>query len=188
MKHRLVLFATAIVAVGSLSLAACSSSDSTSTSTTSTTASSGAQVTDTECPFTGTVGTSSGGTASVASNLTSISTSKEGCADDIQLKMSAGVGPWSAQYVTGQAKDATGAAIASQGAATLVVTFKNGSWSGTPAIPTTVLPVQLDYVKSINVASGPDGSVLVVFGLSAQKPYVATDSGQSPGYLTLGIG
>lgn len=187
MKNRLALIAAGGALAMLLPIAACSSSSS-SNSTTSTTASSGQQVTDTECPFTGTVGTSSGGKAGTASNLTSIVPSKQGCADNLQLKLSGAVGSWSIAYATGPVTDATGATVATQGAATLVVTMPQGTWSGSPAAPTTVLPVQLDYVKSINVVNGPSGNLLVVFGLSAKKPYVASDSPETPGYITLGIG
>ena len=186
MKIRQTLIATAAVVALFVPVVACSSSSS-SNSTTSTTASSGEQVTDTACPFTGTVGSSSGGKAGTASALGSITTSKEGCVDNIQLKMGTGVGSWTAAYATGPVVDASGKTVASQGAATLVVTLQSGSWSGTPAAPTTVLPVQLDYVKSIDVVNGPGSSLLVVFGLSAQKPYQASDS-QNPAYISLGIG
>jgi hypothetical protein len=37
------------------------------------------------------------------------------------------------------------------------------------------------------VVSGSNGSLLVVFGLSAKKPYQASDS-QNPAYISLGIG
>jgi len=188
-KNRLVLLAIAAVSIGALSLSACSSSDSSSNSTTSTTASSGPQVTDPDCSaFTGTVGTSSGGTASVTSTLSSITTNKEGCVDNIQLEMTGGVGSWTVAYATAPVTDSTGATVAVQGAATLVVTLKGGTWSGTPAAPTTVLPVQLDYVESIDVVTGSDGALLVVMGLSDQKPYVASDSAETPGYISLGIG
>jgi hypothetical protein len=42
-------------------------------------------------------------------------------------------------------------------------------------------------VQSINVVAGPNGSLLVAFGLSAKKPYQASDS-QTPAYISLGIG
>lgn len=186
MKIRRTLIATAAAVALFVPVVACSS-DSSSNSSTSTTVTSGEQVTDTACPFTGTVGTTSGGKAGTASALGSIVTSKEGCVDNIQLKMGSGVGAWSAAYATGPVVDASGATVAAQGEATLVVTLQQGSWSGTPAAPTTVLPVQLDYVKSINVVNGPSGSLLVVFGLSAKKPYQASDS-QNPAYVSLGIG
>jgi hypothetical protein len=183
-KNRLALAAVALVVL--VPLAACSSDSS--TSSTSTTASSGSQVTDTNCPFTGTTGQSSGGTAGTAAALSTITTSKQGCVDNIQLKMTGGVGAWTVAYATGPVTDASGATIAAQGAASLVVTIQSGSWSGSPAAPTTVLPIQLDYVQSINVASGPGGTLLVVFGMSAKKPYQASDSAQTPGYISLGIG
>lgn len=186
MKIRRTLIATAAAVALFVPVAACSS-DSSSNSSTSTTVTSGDQVTDTACPFTGTLGTTSGGKAGTASALGSIVTSKEGCVDNIQLKMGSGVGAWTAAYATGPVLDASGATVAAQGDATLVVTLQQGSWSGTPAAPTTVLPVQLDYVKSINVVNGPSGSLLVVFGLSAKKPYQASDS-QNPAYVSLGIG
>lgn len=184
MKNRLALAAVALAVL--VPLAACSSDSS--TSSTSTTASSGSQVTDTNCPFTGTTGQSSGGTAGTATALSTITTSKQGCVDNIQLKMTGGVGAWTVAYATGPVTDASGATIAAQGAASLVVTIQSGSWSGSPAAPTTVLPVQLDYVQSINVASGPGGTLLVVFGMSAKKPYQASDSAQTPGYISVGIG
>lgn len=184
MKNRLALAAVALVVL--VPLAACSSDSS--NSSTSTTASTGPQVTDQTCPFTGTTGQSSGGTAGTATALSTITTSKQGCVDNIQLKMTGGVGAWTVAYASGPVTDASGATIAAQGAASLVVTIQSGSWSGSPAAPTTVLPIQLDYVKSINVASGPGGSLLVVFGLSAKKPYQASDSAQTPGYISLGIG
>jgi len=183
-KNRLALAAVALAVL--VPLAACSSDSS--TSSTSTTASSGSQVTDTNCPFTGTTGQSSGGTAGTATALSTITTSKQGCVDNIQLKMTGGVGAWTVAYATGPVTDASGATIAAQGAASLVVTIQSGSWSGSPAAPTTVLPVQLDYVQSINVASGPGGTLLVVFGMSAKKPYQASDSAQTPGYISVGIG
>ena len=186
MKIRRTLIATAAAVALFVPVAACSS-DSSSNGSTSTTVTSGDQVTDTACPFTGTLGTTSGGKAGTASALGSIVTSKEGCVDNIQLKMGSGVGAWTAAYATGPVLDASGATVAAQGDATLVVTLQQGSWSGTPAAPTTVLPVQLDYVKSINVVNGPSGSLLVVFGLSAKKPYQASDS-QNPAYVSLGIG
>ena len=186
MKIRRTLIATAAAVALFVPIAACSSGSSSNAST-STTAMSGNQVTDTACPFTGTVGSSSGGKAGTASVLGSIVTSKEGCVDNIQLKLGTVTGAWTAAYATAPVVDASGATVATQGSATLVVTFAQGSWSGTPAAPTTVLPVQLDYVKSINVVSGPNGSLLVVFGLSAKKPYQASDS-QTPAYVSLGIG
>lgn len=186
MKIRQTLIATAAAVALFVPVAACSS-DSSSSSSTSTTASSGQQVTDTTCPFTGTVGSSSGGKAGTTSALGSVTTSKEGCVDNIQLKMGSGVGSWTAAYATAPVVDATGKTVAAQGAATLVITLQSGTWSGTPAAPTTVLPVQLDYVKSIDVVNGPNSSLLVVLGLSAQKPYAASDS-QSPAYISLGIG
>ncbi|MEX1217517.1 MAG: hypothetical protein WEA11_03225 [Acidimicrobiales bacterium] len=183
-RQTLAITATAIALLGPI--AACSS-DSSSNSTTSTTVTSGDQITDAECPFTGTVATSSGGKAGTTSALGSIVNAKDGCADNIQLNLGASVGAWTAAYATGPVVDGTGATVATQGAATLVITLAEGTWSGIPAAPTTVLPVQLDYVKSINVVNGSNGSLLVVFGLSTQKPYVASDS-QNPAYITLGIG
>ncbi len=183
--RRTLLVATAAVALF-VPIAACSS-DSSSSSTTSTTVTSGQQVTDTACPFTGTVGTTSGGKAGSQSSLGTITTSKEGCVDNLQLKMGSVVGAWSAAYATGPVVDGKGNTVAAQGNATLVVTLEAGTWSGTPAAPTTVLPVQLDYVKSINVVNGPGASVLVVLGLSEKKPYQASDS-QNPAYISLGIG
>lgn len=186
MKIRRTLIVVAATAALLISVAACSSGSS-SGSTTSTTVTSGDQVTDTECPFTGTVGTTSGGKAGSQSSLGSITTSKQGCVDNLQLKMGSVVGAWSAAYANGPVVDGKGNTVAAQGAATLVVTIEAGIWNGTPAAPTTVLPVQLDYVKSINVVNGPGASVLVVFGLSAKKPYQASDS-QNPAYISLGIG
>ncbi len=186
MKIRRTLIATAAAVALFLPIAACSSGSS-SSSTTSTTVTSGDQVTDTACPFTGTVGSTSGGKSGSQSSLGSIVTSKEGCVDNIQLKMGSVVGAWTAAYATGPVVDGKGNTVAAQGAATLVVTIEAGIWNGTPAAPTTVLPVQLDYVKSINVVNGPGSSVLVVFGLSAKKPYQASDS-QNPAYISLGIG
>lgn len=187
MKNRLALIAAGGALALLLPIAACSSGSS-STASTSTTASSGQQVTDTQCPFTGTVGTSSGGKAGTASNLSSIVPSKQGCVDNLQLKLTGGVGAWTIAYATGPVTDATGATVATQGSAALVVTLQQGTWSGSPGAPTTVLPVQLDYVQSINVVNGSGGSLLVVFGLSAKKPYQASDSPESPGYISLGIG
>ncbi len=186
MKIRRTLIVVAASAALLISVAACSSGSS-SGSSTSTTVTSGDQVTDTECPFTGTVGTTSGGKAGSQSSLGSITTSKQGCVDNLQLKMGSVVGAWSVAYANGPVVDGKGNTVAAQGAATLVVTIEAGIWNGTPAAPTTVLPVQLDYVKSINVVNGPGASVLVVFGLSAKKPYQASDS-QNPAYISLGIG
>ena len=186
MKIRRTLIAAAAAAALFVPIAACSSDSSTSGST-STTVESGSQVTDTECPFTGTVGTTSGGKSGAASSLSSIVNSKQGCVDSIQLNLGSGVGGWSIAYATGPVVDGSGATVAAQGTATLVVTLQQGSWTGSPAAPTTVLPVQLDYVESINVVSGPNGSLLVVFGLSSKKPYQASDS-QTPSYISLGIG
>ena len=186
MKIRRTVIATAPAVALFLPIAACSS-DSSSNSTTSTTASSGDQITDTACPFTGTLQTSTGGKAGTPSALGSITTSKEGCVDNIQLKLGNATGAWTAAYATGPVVDASGATVATQGAAALVFTLAEGTWTGTPAAPTTVLPVQLDYVESINVVAGPNGSLLVVFGLSAKKPYQASDS-QTPAYISLGIG
>ena len=183
--RRTLLSATAALALF-VPIAACSS-DSSSSSTTSTTVTSGDQVTDTACPFTGTVGTTSGGTAGAQSALGSITTSKQGCVDNLQLKMGSVVGAWTAAYATSPVVDGKGNTVAAQGAATLVITLESGTWTGSPAAPTTVLPVQLDYVKSINVVNGPGTSVLVVFGLSEKKPYQASDS-QNPAYISLGIG
>jgi len=183
-KIRLALVATAVALLAPLT--ACSSGSSTSSTTT--TASSGSQVTDTTCPFTGTTGQSSGGKAGTPTALSTITTSKEGCVDNIQLKMTGGVGAWTVAYATGPVTDANGATIAAQGSASLVVTIQSGTWSGSPAAPTTVLPIQLSYVQSINVANGPGGTLLVVFGMSAKKPYQASDSAQTPGYISLGIG
>lgn len=184
MKNRLALAAVALVVL--VPLAACSSDSS--TSSTSTTASSGPQETDANCPFTGTTGQSSGGKAGTATALSTITTSKEGCVDNIQLQMTGGVGAWTVAYATGPVTDASGSTIAAQGSASLVVTIQSGTWSGSPAAPTTVLPIQLNYVQSINVANGPGGTLLVVFGMSAKKPYQASDSAQTPGYISLGIG
>lgn len=186
MKIRRPFIAAALAAALLVPVAACSSGSSSSGST-STTVTSGDQVTDTQCPFTGTVGTTSGGKSSSQSSLGAITTSKQGCVDNIQLKMGSVVGGWSVAYATGPVLDGKGNTVAAQGAATLVVTIESGIWNGTPAVPTTVLPVQLDYVKSINVVNGPGASVLVVFGLSAKKPYQASDS-QNPAYISLGIG
>lgn len=184
MKNRLALIAAG--AALALALTACSSDSSSGSS--STTASTGPQVTDPTCPFTGTVGDSSGGNASVSSTVSGLTTSKEGCVDNIQIKMTAGVGAWTVAYATAPVTDATGATVASQGTATLVVTLQNGAWSGSPAAPTTVLPIQLEHVSSINVAKGANGSLLIVFGMSEKKPYQASDSSQTPGYISLGIG
>lgn len=185
MNIRRTLIASAAVVALFVPVAACSS-DSSSNST-STTVSSGEQITDTACPFTGTVGTSSGGKSGTSSALGSIVNSKQGCEDNIQLKMGSSVGAWTAAYATGPVLDASGATVATQGSAALVITLQQGTWSGSPAAPTTVLPVQLDYVKSINVVNGPNGTLLVVFGLSTKKPYQASDS-QTPAYISLGIG
>ena len=104
MKNRLAL--ATVVAALLVPLAACSGSSS--TSSTSTTASSGQQVTDTSCPFTGTVGQSSGGKAGTSSALSTITTSKQGCVDNIQLKMTGGVGAWTVAYATGPVTDGSG--------------------------------------------------------------------------------
>ena len=186
MKIRRTVIATTAAVALFLPIAACSS-DSSSSSTTSTTVSSGDQITDTACPFTGTIETSSGGNAGTPSALGSITTSKEGCVDNIQLKLGSATGAWTAAYATGPVVDASGATVATQGAATLVITLAEGTWTGTPAAPTTVLPLQLDYVESINVVAGANGSLLVAFGLSVKKPYQASDS-QNPAYISLGIG
>jgi hypothetical protein len=74
-KIRRTVIATAAAVALFLPIAACSS-DSSSNSTTSTTASSGDQITDTACPFTGTLETSSGGKAGTPSALGAITTSK----------------------------------------------------------------------------------------------------------------
>ena len=187
MKNRLALIAAGGALALLVPLAACSSGSSSSNAT-STTASSGQQVTDAACPFTGTVGTSSGGKASIPTGVTGLVNTKQGCADNIQVKTSAGVGAWSIAYATGPVKDYSGNTIATEGAATLVLTLTNGVWSGTPAVPTTVSPGQLDYVKSINVAIGPGNVLMIVFGLSAKKPYQASDSPETPGYISIGIG
>jgi hypothetical protein len=63
-KIRRTVIATAAAVALFLPIAACSS-DSSSNSTTSTTASSGDQITDTACPFTGTLETSTGGLCAV---------------------------------------------------------------------------------------------------------------------------
>lgn len=186
MKIRRTLIAAAAAAALFVSVTACSSSSSTSGSTSTTVSTSGDQVTDTECPFTGTVGTTSGGKSGVSSALASIVNSKQGCVDSIQLNLGS-VGSWSVAYATGPVVDGSGATVSTQGTATLVVTLAPGSWTGSPAAPTTVPPVQLDYVESINVVSGPNNSLLVVFGLSSKKPYQASDS-QTPAYISLGIG
>ena len=186
MNIRRTLIASAAVVALFVPVAACSS-DSSSSDSTSTTVSSGEQITDPACPFTGTVGTSSGGKSGASSALGSIVNSKQGCVDNIQLKMGSTVGAWTAAYASGPVLDASGATVATQGSAALVITLQQGTWSGSPAAPTTVLPVQLDYVKSINVVNGPNGTLLVVFGLSTKKPYQASDS-QTPAYISLGIG
>lgn len=186
MKIRRSLIAAAAAAALFVPIAACSSGSSSSSST-STTVTSGEQVTDTECPFTGTVGSTSGGKSGTSSSLGSIVNSKQGCVDSMQLNLGSSVGAWTIAYATGPVIDGSGATVAAQGTATLVVTLQQGSWTGNPAAPTTVLPVQLDYVESINVVSGPGGSLLVVLGLSSKKPYQASDS-QNPAYISLGIG
>lgn len=176
----------ALAVIGLAPLAACSSDDS--SSTTSTTVTSGPTVTDAVCPFTGTVSQTSGGSSSVsASPVTGVSTTKEGCVDNIQITMSSGVGAWTASYATGAVKDANGTTVNTGGSAALVISITGGEWKGNSQTPTTVLPVQLDYVKSINVVNGPNNSLLIVFGLDKQRPYAASDSA-NPAYISLGIG
>jgi hypothetical protein len=175
-----------IAVVGLAPLAACSSDDS--SSSTSTTVSTGPTVTDATCPFTGTVSQTSGGATSVATTpVTGVTTSKEGCVDNIQLTMSSGVGAWTASYATGGVKDASGATVNTGGSAALVISITGGQWKGNGQTPTTVLPVQLDYVESINVVNGPNNALLIVFGLDKQRPYQASDS-SNPAYISLGIG
>jgi hypothetical protein len=186
-KNRLAVIATVAVALA-ISLAACSSSGSSGGSDSDSNVSTGAQVNASGCPFTGTLQTTTGGKSTVtAPTVDAVTTSKEGCVDNVQLKFSTGVGSWTAAYATGPVLDATGKAVASQGAASLVITIPGAKWTGSGTPPATVLPVSLDYVQSINVVDGPNNALLIVFGITAQKPYDATDS-QDPAYISLGIG
>ena len=187
MKNRLVLTASTAVVVIALALSACSSSSN--GSSTSTTASSGSGATDKACTaFSGTLGQSSGGSSSVSgATATGITTSKQGCVDNIQITMSKGVTSWTAAYVDGAINDVNGNAINTGQPANLVITIQNAAWAGAAKPPSTVLPVNLDYVKSINIANGPNGSTIVVLGFPTKKPYQASDS-QNPAYISLGIG
>lgn len=188
MKNRLALIASAAIMALLLPLAACSGSSSSGGTDNGSDVSTGAQVNASGCPFTGTLQTTTGGKSSVAAPvLDAVTTAKEGCVDNVQLKFSTGVGSWTAAYATGPVLDASGVAVTTSGAANLVVTIPGATWSGGGTTPATVLPVSLDYVKSINVVNGPGNALLVVFGITAQKPYVASDS-QDPAYISLGIG
>jgi hypothetical protein len=187
-KNRLALIASAAVVALVLPLAACSSSSSSGGSNNGADVSTGAQVNAAGCPFTGTIQTTTGGKSSVAAPvLNAVTTAKEGCVDNVQLKFSGGVGSWTAAYATGPVLDSTGKAVATSGAASLVITIPGATWTGGGTTPATVLPVSLDYVQSINVVNGPNNALLVVFGITAQKPYDASDS-QDPAYISLGIG
>ena len=186
MKNRLTLSISAVLVGLTLTLAACSSDSSSSNATT--TVSTGPQETAVGCPFTGTVAGSSGGSASVAAaTLTGITTAKQGCVDNIQMDLGTGVPTWKAAYATGPILDAAGATISTTAPANLVFTITGATWKGAGSTPATVLPVQLDYVTSIRVVSGPNNTLLVIYGLDKQRPYQASDSSQ-PAYISLGIG
>ena len=187
MKNRLALTASTAVIALALVLSACSSSSN--SSSTSTTASSGSGATDKTCSaFSGTLGQSSGGSATVSgATVTGITTSKQGCVDNVQITMAKGVTSWTAAYVDGTITDASGNTISTGQPANLVVTIQNAAWTGAAKPPSTVLPINLDYVKSINVANGGNGSTIIVFGFATKKPYQASDS-QNPAYISLGIG
>jgi hypothetical protein len=186
-KNRLVLTASAALVALALTVTACSSSSNTSTPTT--TASSGSGATDKACTaFSGTLGQSSGGSSTVSgATVTGITTSKQGCVDNIQITMAKGVTSWTAAYADGTFTDANGSTISTGQPAQLIITIQGAAWTGAAKPPSTVLPVNLDYVKTINIANGANGSTIIVLGFPTKKPYQASDS-QNPAYISLGIG
>lgn len=167
--HSLACF----VAVATLSIAGCSG---------------GGDRTDGGCASSGSTTASAGGSSSITSQaITGIVTSKQGCLDDVRIILGAGVGPWTAAYVVGEVLDARGAAIATGADTNLVVSFAGGAWKGAGSSPTTILPIQLEHVRSINVAAGPNDALLVVLGLDAKLPYTASES-DKPAQVSLTIG
>lgn len=179
--HRLAQRVTALAVILTLAaLAGCSSDSSGDKSSSKTT------VPASECPFDGTTGDQSGGTpASEALTLSSVATSKSGCVDELLFYLAPNTSTWSMGYATGPVTDATGNAVAPAGAAQLVLTL-NGTTNGSGSA--TVDPKNLDYVEGINVASGPNGSTLVVIGLDRQRPFTASSSKAPAAYVTVGIG
>ena len=121
-----------------------------------------------DCPFSGTTGPTSGGSAEVAApDLTGLDLSKQGCIDSIQLDFADGVGEWSVAYASGPVTDASGADVELSGAENLVVTLTGATYKG-------------------DTPSSPE-SLLVVLGLDSQLDYEASDS-ETPAYVSLGLG
>jgi hypothetical protein len=171
-------------------LTGCSSSSSKASGTSTTTAvgaSTTAANSAADCPFTGVLTPSSGGTtAAGGASLTTVNTSKEGCADNLQFQLSAATS-WKFAYATGPILDFTGAPVPTSSPQNLVLTLNNTTWTGAGSTPIKLAAGGLDYVNSINVIEGPSKSTLVVLGMDEQVEYVASDS-KAPAYVSLGLG
>jgi hypothetical protein len=167
------VLAAAVVAAG------CSSSGSK--------ASSGTTANLASCPFSGTTAATADSTGPANSSVTSVTTSKAGCIDNIAFKFSTAPPGWSAGYKSGPFVDSgTGANVTVPGPNTLVVTFA-GTTYGEGKTPTTVAPKGLDYVTAINVVSGPNGSLQWIFSLPQQAQYMTSQS-NVPSNFTVAIG
>jgi len=142
-----------------------------------------------DCPFSGTIGDSSGGTAaSEALTMSSVASSKAGCIDEFQFNFEPTTGTWSAGYSTGPVTDANGDTVAPPGAAQLVLTFNGATYAQAGAAQATIAAPNLDYVEGVTAAPGPNGALLVVIGLDKQRPYTASSSKAPAAYVTVGIG
>lgn len=168
-------------------LAGCSSSSSSSSSSASTTAAADSTTTTVDCPFTGVTTPTSGGTASASEvTLSTVTTSKQGCADNLQFPLS-GMTSWKIAYATGPIAGATGAPITTTAPQNLVLTLTNTTWSGAGSTPLKLAVGGLDYITSVNVADGPGNTLLVIMGMNTQVEYMASDS-KTPAYVSLGLG
>lgn len=181
-----------VLAAGLLAGAAACSSDSSSDSATPGTASGGgsgatATVPD-DCPFSGTTVRTQGGQSGLAGVTFQKATNRrDGCVDGIQFDLSPGVPGYSVAYTNGPVTDAAGATVPVTGAATLVVTISGTTYDAAKSAPVSLSTDGLDYVQSMQIATGSGGSVLIVLGLDSKLEFQVSDS-QTPSYISLGLG
>jgi hypothetical protein len=141
-----------------------------------------------DCPFSGTTAaTQSGQDAAKTGVLSNLTSSKSGCIDSLAFGFTTKVPAWTVEYSAGPFVDAaTNTTVSVPGPATLVVTFAATTYANHKT-PATAPTDDLNYVKAINVITGPNGSLQWIISLVAKAQY-QTSSSEVPSNFTLGIG
>lgn len=160
MKHRSFPFALTLVLALVLAAGCGSSSKDSASDVTSTTTA--------DCPFDGTTDPQTQPGAATATELTSGSSDRSGCIDQLTLAFTPTLAATSAKYTADEP--------------VLEVTLAETSYTGETELPTT----SMEYVESISVATtGTD--TIVTLTLDKQRPFLLSSS-EVPAELQLSIG